>query len=212
MFRPALLAISCLTLAVAPVHAQPRSDPDWPCIQRKVATLGAGAIWTGPDIASAGAWGEDREAARVARVLASRRTELKDVDGLLDEFLQSVEPAERAKRLTRVFAGVFEIVNDERTKIINGIVRYAQGQNRLAERIREEADKISESRSGPPHETTPAASKEAADLETQFNWDKRIFEERSQSVTYVCEVPTLLEQRLGEIARKIQAKLPPASQ
>ena len=47
----------------------------------------------------------------------------------------------------------------------------------------------------------------AADLETQFNWDRRIFDERNQSVSYVCEVPTILEQRLGEIARRIQARL-----
>ena len=49
--------------------------------------------------------------------------------------------------------------------------------------------------------------KDASELETKFTWDRRIFQERSQSLTYVCEVPTLLEQRLGEIARKIQARL-----
>ena len=46
-----------------------------------------------------------------------------------------------------------------------------------------------------------------SELETKFAWDRRIFQERSQSLTYVCEVPQLLEQRLGELARLIQARL-----
>lgn len=207
MLRSVLLSVAGLGLIAGPALAQPRSDADWPCIQRKVTTLGAGALWTGPDLEAAGAWGDDREAARFARVLASRKTELKDVDGLVDEFLASVDPAERATKLTRVFAGVFEIVNGERTTVVNGIVRYAQGQRRLAERIRDEADKISETREGPAEDLNKPQTKEAAELENQFNWDRRIFDERSQSVTYVCEVPTLLEQRLGEIAKKLQAKI-----
>ena len=49
--------------------------------------------------------------------------------------------------------------------------------------------------------------KDQSEIETKFAWDRRIFQERSQSLTYVCEVPQLLEQRLGEIARMIQARL-----
>ena len=205
MIRPFLLA-AAVALTAGPALAQPKADPDWPCVQRKVTTLGVGAIWTGPDIEAAGPWGSDREAAQLARKVASRRTELAEVDGLLDEFVKDIKD-EKDKRLTRVFAGVFEIINGERDTVINGIVRYAQGQRRLAERIREEADKISATRDGPAEDATKASSKESTDLENAFNWDRRIFDERSKSVSYVCEVPTLLEQRLGEIARKIQAKL-----
>jgi hypothetical protein len=84
-----------------------------------------------------------------------------------------------------------------------GIERYARGQRRLAERIRDAADKISAVKDAPDTATPQAL----AELETQFTWDKRIFEERSQSLQYVCESPVLLEQRLFEIARKIQAQL-----
>lgn len=199
--------ILTLALAAAPALAQPRQDPDWPCVQRKVPTLGYGSIWTGPDPAEAGEWGNDREAAQLARKLASRRTELREVDALLDEFVEKAGPEEKGKRLTRVFAGVFEIVNGERSTVMNGISRYAQGQRRLAERIRDEADKVSELKDAPESDPTKVASKEVAELETKFNWDRRIFEERNQSVSYVCEVPTILEQRLGEIAKRIQARL-----
>lgn len=197
-----------LAVAAGPALAQPKQDPDWPCAQRRVPTIGYGAVWTGPDpTGAASEWGNDREAAQLARKLASRRTELREVDTLLDEFAQKADPAEKGKRLTRVFAGVFEIINGERSTVMNGISRYAQGQRRLAERIRDEADKVSEFKDSPESDSTKVASKEVADLESRFNWDRRIFDERNQSVSYVCEVPTILEQRLGEIARRIQAHL-----
>lgn len=208
MIRPILAASLALMAITAPALAQPKPDPDWPCAQRKVSTLGYGSFWTGPDLAAAGEWGNDREAAQFARKLASRRTELNDVDGLIDDFTKDLKDKdEKDKRLTRVFAGVFEVLNGERNTVVAGIVRYAQGQQRLAQRIRDEADKIGETREGPAEDATNAATKEGKDLENAFNWDRRIFEERNHSVAYVCEVPTLLEQRLGEIARKLQAKL-----
>ncbi|GJD97410.1 hypothetical protein [Methylobacterium iners] len=200
-----LLLLAASALLAGPALAQPRPDPDWPCVQRKVPTLSAGSVWTGPDLAEAGSWGDDAEAALLARKVASRRTELSEVDPLLDAFAEKAGE-EKAKRLTRVFAGAFEILNGERVKVIAGIARYAQGQRRMAERIRDEAEKISATKDS-PSASDAAVSKEIADLETRFAWDRRIFQERSQSLTYVCEVPTLLEQRLGEIARKIQARL-----
>lgn len=206
--RSTLSLTVLLALAAGPALAQPRQDPDWPCVQRRVPTIGYGAVWTGPDPSeAAGTWGSDRDAAQLARKLASRRTELREADTLIDEFVEKIDPAEKAKRLTHVFAGVYEIITGERSTVMNGIVRYAQGQRRLAERIRDEADKVSELKDSPDNDTTKVASKEVAELETKFNWDRRIFDERNQSVSYVCEVPTLLEQRLGEIAKRIQAKL-----
>jgi hypothetical protein len=194
------------SLVCGPALAQPKADPDWPCVQRKVSTLSPGTVWTGPDLEAAGPWGDDYEAASLAQKIASRRTELGEVDPLLDEFVAKAGD-EKAKRLTRVFAGVFEVVNNERNRVIGGITRYAQGQRRMAERIRQEADQISSVKDGPSANDAREMPKEASELETKFAWDRRIFQERSQSLTYVCEVPTLLEQRLGEVARKIQARL-----
>lgn len=197
------LLAAALIAAASAALAQPKPDPDWPCPQRKVSTLGFGAVWTGPDPTQAlQDWGQDREAAQLAQKLASRKTPLEEVDPLLSEFAEKAGP-EKQQRLTRVFAGVFELINGERDKVVAGIGRYARGQRVMAERIRDEASQISEIKTSPDVKET----KELADLESRFTWDKRIFQERSQSLTYVCEVPTLLEQRLGEIARKIQAKL-----
>ncbi|WP_375462495.1 hypothetical protein [uncultured Methylobacterium sp.] len=207
MTKLLLTALAMAAVLAGPARAQPRSDPDWPCVQRKVASLSPGQFWTGPDIAAAGAWGDDNDAAVVAQKIASRRTELTEVDPLLDAYVATLPSADKGQRLTRVYAGVFEVLNGERNKVMNGITRYAQGQRRMAERIREEADTISQTKDGPSAADAREVSKEQSDIETKFAWDRRIFQERSQSLTYVCEVPQLLEQRLGEIARKIQARL-----
>ena len=208
---PARLLASALGLALTagPVLAQPRQDSDWPCVQRKVATLSPGQFWTGPDIAAAGDWGSDNDAAVLAQKIASRRTELSEVGPLLDGFVGKLgaDKDARAKSLTHVYAGVFEVINGERDKIMGGIARYAQGQRRMAERIRDEADKISQTKDAPSATDATELPKDQSEIETKFAWDRRIFQERSQSLTYVCEVPQLLEQRLGEIARMIQAKL-----
>lgn len=205
------LSTTLLALLLAgPALAQPKADPDWPCVQRKVTALSPGQFWSGPDLgAAATEWGSDNDAAALAQKVASRRTDLAEVDGLIEGYLEKVGPdkAARERGLTHVYAGVFEVINGERNKIMHGIARYAQGQRRMAERIREEADQISQTKDAPSAADAREIPKEQSELETKFAWDRRIFQERSQSLTYVCEVPTLLEQRLGEIARKIQAKL-----
>lgn len=210
MTRTRLALLALPLLLAGPALAQPKTDPDWPCVQRKVTSLSPGQFWTGPDLGPAATeWGSDTDAAALAQKLASRRTELSEVDGLLDGYLEKVGADRQARQtgLTRVYAGVFEVINGERTKVMGGITRYAQGQRRMAERIREEADQISQTKDAPSASDAREIPKEQSEVETKFAWDRRIFQERSQALTYVCEVPTLLEQRLGEIARKIQAKL-----
>jgi len=208
MIRTTALAF-LLSVSAGAALAQPKIDPDWPCVQRKVETLSPGQFWTGPDIASAGDWGSDNDAAVLAQKIASRRTDLSQVDPLLDAFAAKFGSDKDAKdkALTRVYAGAFEVLNGERTKIMNGIARYAQGQRRMAERIRDEADKVSQIKDAPSKGDETELPKDQTELETKFAWDRRIFQERSQSLTYVCEVPQLLEQRLGELGKRIQERL-----
>ncbi len=195
-----------LGLAIPAAQAQLRTDADWPCVQRKVPTIAAGAIWTGPDLAAAGPWDKDFEAAALAQRLASRRTDLAEADQLIDEFAQKAG-ADKDQRLTRVFAGVLELVNTERDRILQGIERYALGQKQLADRIRDESDKISAVKDEPGAELP----QDMKDLDAKFTWDKRIFAERRQALGYVCETHVLLEKRAFEIARRIANRIGAAS-
>jgi hypothetical protein len=209
-----LIILNCAALAETPPSTG--ADPDWPCLQRRAPTISAAAVWAGPDLAKAGAWDDDSEAAALAQKLASRRTPLDEADGLLDEFVAKAG-AEKDVRLTRVFAGVLELINGQRDHVMAGIVRYARGQNKLADKVRKESEAVADAQEAEPPppksaESAPqteetAPSKPGDDAESSLKWDKRIFEERTRSLTYVCETPGLLEQRLFEVARRIQQRL-----
>ena len=119
---------------------------------------------------------------------------------MLDAFADKAGPQKDVK-LTRVFAGVLELINKDRSRLIAGIVRYAQGQNKLAAKVRQESNAVSDA------QEADASEKSQQEQQAALQWDKRIFEERSRSLTYVCEAPVLLEQRAFEIARRIQERL-----
>jgi hypothetical protein len=44
--------------------------------------------------------------------------------------------------------------------------------------------------------------------EQQLLWDTRIFNERRASLSYICELPRLVEQRLFALGRAIAAEMP----
>ncbi|MFG1237018.1 hypothetical protein V5F63_07385 [Xanthobacter autotrophicus DSM 597] len=198
----ALLFSAVALFCAAPLAAQPKADPDWPCPQRKTPEIDLAQVWNGPDPASVGKWTDDQDAAALAVKLSSRRTPAKEFAPLLDGFVKEAG-AEADKGLLRVMAGVYEIINDQRTKLMHGIERYARGQQRLADRIRDEADELSKVRSSITAPETPESRK----LDEQLHWDTRIFDERAKSLTYVCETPVLLEQRAFDIGQQIQARL-----
>lgn len=181
---------------------KPAAEVRWPCAQRKVSTISAGTIWSGPDVAQGKNWDDDNDVAGLAQKLAARRTSLDEVDTLVADFAKTAG-ADKDKKLTALFVGVLDIINENRDKILQGIMRYAQGQERLAERMREESDKISQAQD----EATAVVGVAVDQQNKDFAWDQRIFKERRQALSYVCETPSLLERRAFEIAKRIQAQL-----
>ncbi|MCG7393808.1 hypothetical protein MHY87_12910 [Microvirga sp. ACRRW] len=174
------------------------ADEDWPCVQRRVAELSMGQMWAGPPVdAAASAWRDDPSLASLARTLASRRTTLDDASAAIERFSKDAGPDKEAK-LTLLFAGVFELINTERRRLINGIERYARKQKTLA-------DQISETSRILTHESKPAP--ERATLEHRLQWDTRIYDDRNQALQYVCESPVLLEQQVYALAQEISRHL-----
>jgi hypothetical protein len=203
MLRKAFLVCGLFVgLGAGAATAAAAESAPWPCAQPRTPTISAASVWAGPDIAKAGDWQNDSEAAALAQELASRRTPLSNVDGLLDAFVKKVGPADKDLRLTRVFAGALALINDERDKVVSGISRFAEGQQLLAERVRKDGENVADDQ-----QDGPSKAKALADAQTKFAWDKRIFTERSQSLKYVCETPGILEHRIFVIARSIQQRL-----
>jgi hypothetical protein len=198
-----LLATTLVAGAIAPVAAA-GEDPDWPCIQRKVSEISAAQVWSGPPLdATADAWRDDSALAELAAAIASRRTEMADAKGKIAEFAAATG-ADGNRRLTLLFAGVLATINAERSSIMAGIGRYAHRQHDLAEKIAGEAAELDRLPAEDGTEDEIARREELSDAQT---WDTRIFRERERSLRYVCELPTLLEQRAFALGKEILTQL-----
>lgn len=179
-------------------HAALAAEADWPCIQRRVAELSVAQMWAGPPIdPAANRWRDDPEIASLVRTLASRRTDLDKASAAIENLGKTAGP-EKDEKLTLLFAGLFELINAERRRLIGGIERYARKQRELAR-------EISETSSSLRQDSRPAAERTA--LEQRLYWATRIYDERNRALTYVCESPILLEQRAYALAQEISRHL-----
>lgn len=200
----ALLLYVAAALAGAP--AWPDSDADWPCIQRKVPTLSAGLMWAGPPVTEDLAdWRRDVEISGLVERLAVRRTSIEQAIRDIDTFAAGLSDSEKADRLTLVFSGLLDSANAERSDVLGGIERFTRKQRRLADNIlakRQELETVLEIA-----DPTDADDEKRRSLEEQLNWQTRIHEDRERSLTYVCEIPILLEQRLFTLARELADRI-----
>jgi len=102
-----------------------------------------------------------------------------------------------------LFAGVFSTLGSERNQVVSGIRRFATRQNELRDKISAELSTMRAGQGGTSGSDSPDTDK----LGEQIAWDTRVFDERRHTITYVCEVPAVIEQRLFGIARAIQQNL-----
>ena len=191
-------------LALALGAAQPgkdRGDPNWPCRQILVAQLSPASVWSGPSI-EAVKWRDDPAVAALAGKLAARRNPIGDAEAAITGFAHGLHENKKEK-LTALFAGVFEILNEERSQVIEGLLRFGARQKELAEKIRSENSSLH----GGPGENTGEDKQPPKPQAADLQWDLRLFEERQQSITYACETPTLIEQRLYTLTKAIEQQL-----
>ena len=205
--RKAALRLIVLTVtleAALVAAAEPKADlpeRNWPCRQILVGELSVAAVWSGPSIEGL-AWQSDQAVAEIVAMLAARRTPLDDAERAIEDFAQA-QGASQTNKLLSVFAGLFETLNDERTQVIEGLLRFGAKQKELAGRIRAE----NALREGPGKGLPDAGKQDAETGSGDLEWDLRVFDERRQALTYVCETPALIEQRLFALARVIQRSL-----
>ena len=195
-----LLIAATVSLLVpgAGMTADP-SFPDWPCAQIKVPEISVAAVWSGPSIDDVRTAWESNPALRnlVAR-LAARRTPLDAAEAAISEFI-SGDADDRQEKGKLLFAGLFVILNQERSQVMNGLERFSRQQAAFANRIRVEISELREFQDIPG-----GAERKLDELANRIDWDTRIFEERRKTISYACEVPVLIEQRLFALARAIQ--------
>lgn len=197
MIRTVSLIAVCL--AASPALAAVGTDPDWPCIQRKQPNLSLGQVWSGPapDEATE-ALARDRQINLLAERLEQRRLPMAEAEADIASFAAGAD----ADQLVALMAAIFSKIERDRSALIAGIARYGSAQVALAERIEGHRARMAEL------EAADSPDFDAIDAEeTALDWEMRIFTERQQSLTYVCETPVILEQRLFALGRAIQSHL-----
>lgn len=201
-FSELALALGLVLLLARPALAADAADQEWPCAQRMMPELSAAMVWAGPPIdAARESWRDDEQVARLAGEAASRSVPLEEAKKKVADFADGLAE-DRQARLTRLFAGLLQTINGERSSIIGGIERYTRKQRALAKRIEDTGSKLDKLTGDPAADQT-----ELTQLQRQQEWDVRIYQDREHSTKYLCQQPVDLEQRLFQLARVIQEKL-----
>jgi hypothetical protein len=198
-----LLVVMAIALASPgrALAADPRY-PDWPCNQIKVPEMSVAAVWAGPPIDDVESiWEQDPAVRNLVAQLAARRTPLEDAEKIISGTITG-DPAERQRKAKLIFAGLFKALSHERSEVMNGIERFSRKQRDFADQVRSTILQLRELQNTPGHDQT-----KVDELIGRVEWDTRIFDERSKTIGYVCEVPVLIEQRLFALARAIQQSL-----
>jgi hypothetical protein len=196
MRYPVLAALSLL--ATSALAADPRY-PDWPCNQIKVPELSAAAVWAGPPIDDVGdTWRNDPTIRDLVARVAARRTPPEEAEKAVTDYFAATT-GDKQTKAKLLFAGVFTTLNRERTVVMDGIERFARLQKQSAERIRAEVSEMRALQDAPNHDDA-----KVEDLGNKINWETQVFQDKRKTISYVCEVPTIIEQRLGALARAIQ--------
>ncbi len=195
------IAPLAVTLSAIPAAAQTMQG-DWPCKQVRVPQMALGGVWTGPAIdQESKSWRDDAAVVDLVSRIAPRRTPLEEAEKLIADFAKSAGESRKA-RLTLLFAGLYERLNGERLEVVNGLDRFGRRLKEMAEKTREETQAFFDLQNRKPPD--PEAIKKASEA---LQWRVRLFDEQRKMVTYVCESPALIEQRLGALARKIQGEM-----
>jgi hypothetical protein len=180
-------------------HAADPRYPDWPCAQAKVPEISVAAVWDGPPIGQAeDAWQNEPEIKDLVARLAARRTPIEEARKSIVQFLTG-DAAVKADKGKRLFAGLFETLNRERSEIMNGLERLARKEKELAEQVRSDTVAMHELQGKSP----PDQSK-IDEFAAKVEWSTRIFDDRRKSIRYACEVPIIIEKRLFALSQAIQ--------
>ena len=170
---------------------------NWPCVQRKVETIQPAQVWAGPSLDT----GKDVALTPDMRSLIdraiARRISGEEAQQMVRDFLANVPDDRKEAVGTALFADMLRRLNAERTQILAGIERYGSKQKALAAALRKKTAELGRLQ----REASDITA--INDMREQVVWDTRIFDERRHSLTYVCEVPVLIEQRAFALGREI---------
>jgi hypothetical protein len=194
-------AVLCLIGTAQSAPSGPR-DPDWPCQQIKVPQLSLAAVWSGPSIdQQLERWQQDQTVTELVRETAQRRMPIEQAQEKIRTFATQAADTRQAKLLD-LFAGLFRTLDDERSTVVAGLDRFGMRQKELAAELRNDNEKLRMMQADPKSEAGNINQ-----LTQKVTWEGQIFQDRRQALSYACDVPAKIEQRLFALARTVQEAL-----
>jgi hypothetical protein len=202
MIRPATIGAALIAPTLGFAQPPGARDPNWPCQQIKVSELSLASVWSGPPVdARDNAWKDDQAVADLVAILAPRRAPIDRAQTLLHDFAQHAGEQKQAQ-LLRVLVGLFDVLDRERSSVIAGLDRFGKRQKELAAELRQDNEKLRALQGEPASDPTAVQQ-----MTQQVKWAAEVFQDRRQALSYACEVPNKIEQRLFVLARQIQQEL-----
>lgn len=201
--KAVLIGLMMLSALPPGVSAAQQNDAIWPCIQPKVKELSIAQVWNGPTLPeSAPDWRNDTKVESLVEELAARRNPLDVAEKKIVAFSRGLAKSDANQKLSLLFQGLFDTLNSERLQVIAGISRYANKQREMADEVRNLSSSVDAMKAKP--DTPPDDLERATE---KLIWETRIYQERVHSLTTVCEVPTIIEQRLYALSKAISARM-----
>jgi hypothetical protein len=208
-----LSALASIALIAAPTFAEdakPDAKKDeWPCIYRKVPQLSAAMIWDGPEITDTTSWHKDDAIRKLSQYVISRRVKMEDVEAAIKKFAASLPADQRDAKLTELFSAVLTRTNEDRKTVMSGIEKFHKRQVERSKEIEKEA--LDLQREEQAEAENPAAdvgvAGQASNAEEKYKWEVRAFQEKQANIPIACEIPQLIDERAGEVARAIRAEM-----
>ena len=187
----------------AKVGAGAGEEAEWPCEQKYVAQLSYGTMWTGPALDDAlKSWHQNDGLREIVTLLSDETT--SDADGVkaIDDFAAKLG-ADKSKQLTELFAALFETMGDKRTYAQDGIKKYFRRQEAAAQEVNKLQADLRALQAKRPKADDP----KLLEIKKDLAWSNKVYDDRQRLTPYVCQIPIIIEQKLGAYARAIQAHM-----
>ena len=193
------LAVALVATGIANAASPAPRDPDWPCQQIKVPALSLASVWSGPELdAQHLAWKEDPQVADLVSKLTPRRQKLDVAGAMIHDFAQQAGD-QKSGRLLTLLAGLYNALDSERNGVIAGLDRFGGRQKELAVELRSDNEKLQALQSA--SQSDPDAIQQ---MVQKVTWEAEIFQDRRRAISYACDAPAKIEQRLFALAKLIR--------
>ena len=179
------------------------AEADWPCEQKYVAQLSYGTMWTGPALDDAlKSWHQNDGLREIVTLLSDETTSEADGVKAIDEFAAKLG-SDKSKQLTELFAALFETMGDKRTSTQEAIKKYFHRQEAVAH----EVNKLQADLRVMQAKGAKVDDPKLLELKKNLAWSNKVYDDRQRLTPYVCQIPIIVEQKLGAYARAIQAHM-----